>query len=510
MKTEESMKKIREMMVVFVGILCMTGCGNTEESFPSATGIAQEEATKTTQETEIQEETGVVKEDEAQQEDAVEMMNPAVLAGGALPFTNMTIVQSINHPDASYYYEDMTEDGFVSVINCSYASTREDGESSEDYALRAATSQSLYETENVTVEKNDTYSENIGYPVYVVKFSVGQAEDTSYWNVFVTEAKGYTYVYAVYVWSDAYDGMEEIIQDLFGRLLLIETEPLEQNTASAEGLSIDDIRDIAAANGDICAAMFLGYATDIDSYLTENDLSDYPFLAEIPRENYVEEPDGGMEIYCIIPADPTASVAVNEWIMDESNGYYGETGQVLYRSESGEPILLRANPSDAMPGTQVVIVDGDGQVLDWNPSLSLYDGSMNTPWYSPGVCDMTDYNSQPFFGWWSAITEDGSEISMNLNFQRPGYHMSYSYGYGNSELLAAYVGTWSVDDEAEKDGVMRVTFSMTNVDDPADEFWGVYSIQLVDETHIDIVHEDGRALYDGLEHAAYTFEWDSY
>ena len=72
------------------------------------------------------------------------------------------------------------------------------------------------------------------------------------------------------------------------------------------------------------------------------------------------------------------------------------------------------------------------------------------------------------------------------------------------------MGTWSVDDEAEKDGVMRVTFSMTNVDDPADEFWGVYSIQLVDETHIDIVHEDGRALYDGLEHTAYTFEWDSY
>lgn len=91
MKTEESMKKIREMMVVFVGIFCMTGCGNTEESFPSATGIVQEEATKTTQETEIQEETGVVKEDKAQQEDAAEMMNPAVLTGGALPFTNMTI-----------------------------------------------------------------------------------------------------------------------------------------------------------------------------------------------------------------------------------------------------------------------------------------------------------------------------------------------------------------------------------------------------------------------------------
>ncbi len=503
------MKKIRVMIVVFAGILCMTGCGNAGGVSPSTESSGQEEATKTTQEAEVQESTGVAIEDETQ-ENTAEMRNPAVLAGGGLPFTNMTVVQSINHPDASYYYEDMTEDGFVSVINCSYAGTREDGESPEDYALRAATSQSFYEAENVIVEKNDAYSENIGHPVYVVKFSTGQAEDTCYWNVFVTEANGYTYVYAVYVWADAYDGMEEIIQDLFGRLLLIETEPLGQSAVSVEGLTIDDIRNIAAEKGDICAAMFLGYATDIDTYLAEIDLSDYPFLAEIPRENYVEEPDGGMEIYCIIPTDPTASVAVNEWIMDEDNGYYGETGQVLYRSESGEPILLHANPSDAMPGTQVVIVDNNGQVLDWNPSLSLYDGSMNTPWYSPGVCDLTDYDSHPFFGWWSAITQDGSEIAMNLNFQRVGCHMSYSYGYGNSELLAAYAGTWSVDAEAEKEGILRVIFSMVNVDDPTDEFWGVYTIQPADETHMDIVHEDGRPLYDGSEHTAYTFEWVSY
>lgn len=396
-KLEESMKKIRLMMAVFAGVLCMTGCGNIEVILPSATGSEQEEATKTTEETKVQEDTEVVKEDETN-EDVAEMMNPAVLTGGGLPFTNMTVAQNINNPDGSYYYEDMTEDGFVSVINCSYASTREDGESLEDYALRAATSQSLYGAENVTIEKSEVYSNNVGNPAYVVKFSVGQAEDISYWNVFVTEAKGYTYVYAVYVWSDAYDGMEEIIEDLFGRLLLIETEPLEQSTASAQGLSIDDIRDIAAADGDICAAMFLGYAPDIDSFFLENDLSDYPFLFEIPKENYVEEPDGGMEIYCIIPTDPASSVSVNEWIMDESNGYYGETGEVLYRSESGDPILLRANPSDVVPGTQVVIVDNNGEVLDWNPSLSLYDGSMNTPWYSPGVCDLTDYNSQPFFG----------------------------------------------------------------------------------------------------------------
>ena len=155
--------------------------------------------------------------------------------------------------------------------------------------------------------------------------------------------------------------------------------------------TLQEVRDLAEANGDICSAILLGYSTDISSLLTEMDLTDYPFIQEIPKENYIELTDGGTEIYCIIPTDPSASLAVNEWIMDETNGFYGETGQVLYRSESGDPILLRANPSDAVPSTQVVIVDSAGESLDWNPSISLYDGKMQIPWYSPGVTDLTDY-----------------------------------------------------------------------------------------------------------------------
>ena len=80
------MKKIRLMMAVFAGVLCMTGCGNIEVILPSATGSEQEEATKTTEETKVQEDTEVVKEDETN-EDVAEMMNPAVLTGGGLPFT---------------------------------------------------------------------------------------------------------------------------------------------------------------------------------------------------------------------------------------------------------------------------------------------------------------------------------------------------------------------------------------------------------------------------------------
>lgn len=170
--------------------------------------------------------------------------------------------------------------------------------------------------------------------------------------------------------------------------------PIPTNGRLSFTNTIDDLRLLAATNGDLCAAAFLGYGTDIASFLEETDPSDYPFLWEIPKENYVAQPDGGNEIYCIIPTDMSSSLAVNEWIMDESNGFYGEPGQVLYRSEEGEPILLCVNPSDVVPGTQVTIVDSSGEVLEWNPSISLYDGTMNIPWYSPGVSDFTDYSSE--------------------------------------------------------------------------------------------------------------------
>lgn len=188
-----------------------------------------------------------------------------------------------------------------------------------------------------------------------------------------------------------------------------EESETETETGDSYGATIEDLRLLAASNGDLCAAVFLGYGTDIATFLAEADLSDYPFLWEIPEQNYVEQPDGGNEIYCIIPTDQSASLAVNEWIMDESNGFYGEPGQVLYRSEAGGPILLCANPSDVVPGTQVTIVDSAGEVLDWNPSLSLYDGTMNIPWYSPGVTDLTDYNSGSFAGQQSATLPESSD-----------------------------------------------------------------------------------------------------
>lgn len=501
------MKKVQLIMVGLLMSLCVTACSSGEKTASVCEGAALENTVESREESNQEPEEAM--EPATAGEEAESYSNIPVLTGGGLPFSNMTVVNTHNYSDGSYYYEDKTEDGYTTVINCAYPSMREDGEKPEDYAARVAVVQSLYDARQLEVRKNEHYSEKLGVPVYIVTFTAGENVDVRHWTVLVTENLGYTYFYGFDIWADASEGMDEIIDDIFDGLFWMERES-EAEIGNISELSIEDLREIASANGYLCAAAFLGYSYDMDiaSFLEEVDLTDYPFLSEIPAENYVEQPDGGYEIYCIIPADPGSSLAVNEWIMDESNGFYGEPGQVLYRSESGEPILLRGNPSDIVPGTQVVVVDNAGEVLEWNPSLSLYDGSMM---YCPGVLDFTNYSSESFFGWWSALLPDGSERVLNLNFQRPGNHMSYSYGYGNSELIAAYVGTWSVDAEtAEQSDEKRITFFMENMEDPSDKFRGVYTLRLIDETHMDVIHEDGQPLCEGLEYMACQFEWDSY
>ncbi|MBQ1434451.1 MAG: S-layer homology domain-containing protein [Clostridia bacterium] len=123
-----------------------------------------------------------------------------------------------------------------------------------------------------------------------------------------------------------------------------------------------------------------------DSGLTE----DFEFLRDMPACQIVQT-GGGRELYLIIPTDRFASVSVNKWIMNESNGWVGETGEVLYKSDTGEPFLLCCNWVDSYPDAQVIIVGENGSVLDWHPQLSMMDGHMVTVSNGMYVYDFTVY-----------------------------------------------------------------------------------------------------------------------
>ena len=92
----------------------------------------------------------------------------------------------------------------------------------------------------------------------------------------------------------------------------------------------------------------------------------YTFVRNIPQERVVG--DSG-SLFCVVPRDPDATVAVNRVRWNEAKGDY-DTVEVLYRSESGEPILLFVSndlgtvPTDT---TELLLTDSHPDTLSWYP-----------------------------------------------------------------------------------------------------------------------------------------------
>ena len=92
----------------------------------------------------------------------------------------------------------------------------------------------------------------------------------------------------------------------------------------------------------------------------------YTFVRNIPQERVVG--DSG-SLFCVVPRDPNATVAVNRVRWNEAKGDY-DTVEVLYRSESGEPILLFVSndlgtvPTDT---TELLLTDSHPDTLSWYP-----------------------------------------------------------------------------------------------------------------------------------------------
>lgn len=149
-----------------------------------------------------------------------------VLMGGALPFTNMETLQSENYEDGTYYYADVTEDGQITVVSTVYQSRWGlFDELFEDYMTDCALTladTNIFAVQNV--EQNETYSENMSYPVYVVTYTSGENEDTREWSVFVMDTDSYTYLYGFCATLDAEDDMDSVYRNIFAGLYLSDGE----------------------------------------------------------------------------------------------------------------------------------------------------------------------------------------------------------------------------------------------------------------------------------------------
>ena len=160
-------------------------------------------------------------------------------------------------------------------------------------------------------------------------------------------------------------------------------DPPDSPAPSEAEQSLADLRETIRAAGAVLGCAYLGSTngetdTDLTALLEGADcLTAYPFLREIPAEQVIAP--GGWDIYCIVPADENADVAVNEYGWLTEGAELPEAGEVLWESGSGTPLCIAANVSDIMPDTQITVTAADGTAVIYQPFLSLRDGSLAVP-----------------------------------------------------------------------------------------------------------------------------------
>ena len=168
--------------------------------------------------------------------------------------------------------------------------------------------------------------------------------------------------------------------------------------------SIDLLRESMADPSYLFAAAFIGSSAGgpddlelpLSEWILETDpelCAQYTFIRQIPRERVV---GSGGSLFCVVPRDPNATHAVNRVQWNPQNEDYDNL-EVLYRSESGEPILLYACADmgeSPYPDTEVIVTDSKGRTITWYPiygaAMLPYDFDND----APIGYDFTDYGGE--------------------------------------------------------------------------------------------------------------------
>ena len=236
-----------------------------------------------------------------------------------------------------------------------------------------------------------------------------------------------------------------------------------------------------------------------------------PFLLHIPKENVV---GSSGQLYCIVPTDENATVAINGGELDPEYGYYDYTN-LLYRSEKGEPILLLCNNTGREPDVQVTITDSDGTVTIWWPYLN---SSMRIP-------PMVDENGDSVFTDFSHYDELPAPESVGGDYadlvgtwelawtEAEGDRMEVASGKCTLEISAAMMVTYRDKEFPDNDFVDRdlATISGEMYPDCGNNQWIAFvSTEEGDRiTHSLTLLEDGTLLmqhswkFDGMNMVSY-------
>ena len=290
-------------------------------------------------------------------------------------------------------------------------------------------------------------------------------------------------------------------------------EETEQVTQPAEDPALTNLRQDLEAKGSICGVGFLGLVLEsgqADELLeAAGCLEDYPFLKDatvVAHEGY--------QAFYLIPRDAQATVLVQEYICNESNGYQGEVGETLYEGENGQPVILFCNYNDVLPNLLVTLEGADGESFSYSPVLELCGGTVFIP-AGAAMPDLSDYEAIPqpepppapaavdFTGEWRAYDDfEGSRVVLDVIFSKDG-SAEYLCGYADSEYLSDYQGTWYTITENGTYPAGSIVLDMKDAFSGA-PFFGVFTVT-ADSGTITLTHVSGDTLVYGTDGQGITF-----
>ena len=165
---------------------------------------------------------------------------------------------------------------------------------------------------------------------------------------------------------------------------VLATEATEPISAEA---SLNSLRQTMVETNQMFAVAYFGYhysetlGLPVDPFEVMREFApqlceDLPFLLEIPADRVIG--DGG-DLFCIVPLDEDATVAVSGGYWDDENQQY-IYDDMRYSSMSGEPILLFCNDAGWEPDTQVYISGPSGETF-WCAGTDINGFAMEGDFY---------------------------------------------------------------------------------------------------------------------------------
>lgn len=234
--------------------------------------------------------------------------------------------------------------------------------------------------------------------------------------------------------------------------------------------SLNSLRQAMVGTPQLFAVAYFGYhyseipGQPVDSIAVMKEYApelcgDLPFLLEIPEDRIIGE---GGDLFCIVPLDENATVAVSKGYWDDENSQY-IYDDMIYSSMSGEPILLYCNNAGWEPDTQVYISDPSGETF-WCPGTDINGFASQAPFH-----DFSPYPEllKAEHRWlkdcgWVLPTNDqliGTTWSSSLYFE-DGTEYTYAMSIQNDFLEARW-------NEGEEHIYRDATWELTYEDDCA-------------------------------------------